>query len=195
MVRRVSKPFSHFQGSVCSFVESILREHGLRTGFFSSPHLVSVTERIRLNGVPISEESFAGHFWKLFNRLNASKESTDDLPPYFKFLTLMAFHAFLAERVDVAIVEVGIGGKFDCTNIVRGTRTVGITSLGLDHVQVLGDTIEKIACQKAGIIKRQSHVFTVGQPGRANAVIEEVARANEVTGNYSYIILMDKRLI
>lgn len=160
---------------MCSFVESILREHGLKTGFFSSPHLVSVTERIRLNGAPMTEKHFAGQFWRLFNQLDGSKEAPDDLPHYFQFLTLMALHVFLAERVDVAIMEVGIGGLYDCTNIIRGTKTVGITSLGLDHVAMLGDTVEKIAHQKAGIIKRQSHVYTVPQLGRANEVINATA--------------------
>ena len=170
-----------FQGSVCSLVESILRAHGLKTGFFSSPHLVSVTERIRLNGKPISENTFAEYFWRVFHRLDVEKESPQDLPPYFSFLTLMAFHVFLAEKVDVAILEVGIGGTHDCTNIVQNTKTVGITSLGLDHVPVLGDTVEKISAQKAGIIKKQSNVFTVVQPGSANEVIEKVAKENDVS--------------
>lgn len=120
--------------------------------------------------------------------LDAAKEAPDDIPPYFKFLTIMAFHVFIAERVDVAIIEVGIGGLHDCTNIVRDTRTVGITSLGLDHVSVLGNTIEKIARQKAGIIKRRSHVYTVRQPGRANEVISEVAEEKEV--NKSVVSVM-----
>lgn len=128
----------------------------------------------------MSESAFAEQFWRLYYRLDAAKENDQDMPPYFKFLTLMAFNVFLAEKVDVAIVEVGIGGLYDCTNIVRNTRTVGITSLGLDHVTVLGDTVEKIARQKAGIIKQNSHVFTVRQPGRANEVIEEVAADKEV---------------
>lgn len=168
------------QGSVCSLVESVLRAHGLKTGFFSSPHLVSVTERIRVAGVPLTEAAFADQFWRLYHRLDNNKEDAQDMPPYFKFLTLMAFHVFHAAQVDVAIVEVGIGGKHDCTNIVRDTKTVGITSLGLDHVTVLGDTVEKIAWQKAGIIKRHSRVYTVEQPGRANDVIEEVAAKQEV---------------
>lgn len=161
-------------------MESILRQHGLKTGFFSSPHLVSVTERIRLNGAPISEEFFAKHFWKLYERLLQNQETVDEMPAYFKFLNLMAFHVFLAEKVDVAIMEVGIGGAYDSTNIIRNTKTVGITSLGLDHVEVLGDTVEKIAYQKAGIIKEKSKVFTVRQPGEANAVIEEVAKEKGV---------------
>lgn len=152
------------KGSTCSLVESILRAHGYRTGFFSSPHLVSVTERIRLDGVPINPAKFSTYFWKIYNRLSDSRDHPRDLPAYFNFLTILAFDVFLREKVDVAIVEVGIGGKYDCTNAVRGTKTVGITSLGLEHTQLLGNTLEDIAWQKAGIIKDHSDVFTVCQP-------------------------------
>lgn len=152
------------KGSTCSLVESILRAHGYRTGFFSSPHLVSVTERIRLDGVPINSSKFTTYFWKIYNRLLDCRDHPRDLPAYFNFLTILAFDVFLREKVDVAIVEVGIGGKYDCTNVVRDTKTVGITSLGLEHTQLLGNTIEDIAWQKAGIIKDQSDVFTVRQP-------------------------------
>lgn len=152
------------KGSTCSQVESILRAHGYRTGFFSSPHLVSVTERIRLDGVPISSSNFTTYFWKIYNSLLDSREHPRDLPAYFNFLTILALEVFLREKVDVAIVEVGIGGRYDCTNVVRGTKTVGITSLGLEHTQLLGNTIEDIAWQKAGIIKDHSDVFTVRQP-------------------------------
>lgn len=159
------------KGSTCSLVESILRAHGYRTGFFSSPHLVSVTERIRLDGVPINSSKFTNYFWKVYNRLLDSREDPRDLPAYFNFLTILAFDVFLREKVDVAIIEVGIGGKYDCTNAVRDTKTVGITSLGLEHTQLLGNTIEDIAWQKAGIIKAQSDVFTVRQPDGSLDVI------------------------
>lgn len=161
------------KGSTCSLVESILRAHGYRTGFFSSPHLVSVTERIRLDGVPIESSKFATNFWKIYKTLIDSRDHPRDLPAYFNFLTILAFDVFLREKVDVAIVEVGIGGKYDCTNAVRGTKTVGITSLGLEHTQLLGNTIEDIAWQKAGIIKQQSDVFTVRQPDGCMAVIRD----------------------
>ncbi|XP_055594336.1 folylpolyglutamate synthase, mitochondrial [Uranotaenia lowii] len=160
------------KGSTCSLVESILRAHGYRTGFFSSPHLVSVTERIRLNGVPIDPSKFASYFWRVYNQLLANQDHPGDMPAYFNFLTVLAFEVFLKEPIDVAIVEVGIGGKYDCTNAIRGTKTVGITSLGLEHTRLLGDTLEEIAWQKAGIVKRGSDVFTVRQPGGCNQVIE-----------------------
>lgn len=82
------------------------------------------------------------------------------MPAYFKFLTILFFHIVLQEQVDVVILEVGIGGELDCTNVIRNTELVGLTSLGLEHTQLLGDTLEEIAWQKAGIIKPQSKVFT-----------------------------------
>lgn len=100
-----------------------------------------------------------------------------DFPPYFKFLTIMSFYVFLHENIDVAIVEVGIGGQYDCTNIISGTKTVGITSLGLEHTQILGNTLEEIAWQKAGIIKNGSDVFTVEQTNTCVDVIR--TRAEE----------------
>lgn len=167
------------KGSTCSLVESILRAHGYRTGFFSSPHLVSVTERIRLNGVPIDSSKFAVYFWRIYNRLLNSRDHQWDMPAYFNFLTILAFNVFLREKIDVAIVEVGIGGKYDCTNVVRGTKTVGITSLGLEHTALLGNTIEDIAWQKAGIIKNHSDVYTVRQPEGCLDVIANQCRKME----------------
>lgn len=141
---------------------------------------MEVTERFRLNGEPISRKMFAEYFWKIYPQLHQKKQSEHEMPPYFKFLSLMAYHLFLDQAVDVAIIEVGIGGEFDCTNIVRNTRTVGITSLGLDHVQILGDTIRKIAWQKAGIIKPNSHVFTVRQLEDGEKVIRNRAKEKQV---------------
>lgn len=82
------------------------------------------------------------------------------MPAYFKFLTVLAFHIYLEEKVDAVIMEVGIGGELDCTNVIPNTKTVGITSLGLEHTQLLGNTLEEIAWQKAGIIKPNSTVYT-----------------------------------
>lgn len=127
------------QGSTCALTESILRACGLKTGFFSSPHLIDETERIQLFGKPISKDKFAKYFWKVYDLLDNSRvtniaifqrifmyidigylfqDHEKDMPAYFKFLTVMAFHVFLEEQVDVAIIEVGIGGEHDCTNII-----------------------------------------------------------------------------
>jgi folylpolyglutamate synthase len=165
------------KGSTCAFTEHILRNYGLKTGFFSSPHLVQVRERIRINGQPISPELFTKHFWRLYHRLEETKDSSCvSMPAYFRFLTLMAFHVFLQEKVDLAVVEVGIGGAYDCTNIIRKPVVCGVSSLGIDHTSLLGDTMEKIAWQKGGIFKHGIPAFTVLQPEGPLAVLRDRAQ-------------------
>ncbi|XP_064435582.1 folylpolyglutamate synthase, mitochondrial isoform X2 [Mirounga angustirostris] len=166
------------KGSTCAFTESVLRSYGLKTGFFSSPHLVQVRERIRINGQPISPELFTKHFWLLYHRLEETKDSSScvSMPAYFRFLTLMAFHVFLQEKVDLAVVEVGIGGAYDCTNIIRKPVVCGVSSLGIDHTSLLGDTVEEIAWQKGGIFKRGVPAFTVLQPDGPLAVLWDRAQ-------------------
>lgn len=161
------------KGSVCSYTDAILREHNVKTGLFTSPHLMSVTERIQLRGKSISKQLFTEYFWEVFDALQMKKDNDFDLPTYFKFLQIMAFYIFAKENVDVAIVEVGIGGEFDSTNILRNTEVVGITALQLEHTSLLGETLSEIAWQKAGIIKANSHVFTMQQPQVCLKVIDE----------------------
>ncbi|XP_072385699.1 folylpolyglutamate synthase, mitochondrial-like isoform X1 [Diabrotica undecimpunctata] len=161
------------KGSTCAYTEKILRSHGCTTGFFSSPHLLDVRERIRINGKPISKTIFKNYFWKLYNLLNKQKDSPEDMPLYFRFMTILAFHIFLDHKVDVAILEVGIGGEYDCTNVVRKTSVVGITPLDFDHMALLGNTLESIAWNKAGIMKAGCSAFTVKQPSNALKVFEE----------------------
>ncbi|XP_051492251.1 folylpolyglutamate synthase, mitochondrial isoform X2 [Apus apus] len=168
------------KGSACAFTECILRSYGLKTGFYSSPHLVQVRERIRINGQPISKELFSKYFWLVYNRLEETKDPAHaSMPAYFRFLTIMAFHVFLQEKVDLAVVEVGIGGAYDCTNIIRAPVVCGISALGIDHTSILGDTMEKIAWQKGGIFKRGVPAFTVVQPERPLEVLRERARERE----------------
>lgn len=165
------------KGSTCAFTERILRNYGLKTGFFSSPHLVQVRERIRINGKPISPELFTKYFWHLYQQLEEFKDDSHiSMPSYFRFLTLMAFHVFLQEKVDLAVVEVGIGGAFDCTNIIRKPVVCGVSSLGIDHTSLLGDTVEKIAWQKGGIFKPGVPAFTVLQPEGPLAVLRDRAQ-------------------
>ncbi|XP_041769149.1 folylpolyglutamate synthase, mitochondrial isoform X1 [Anopheles merus] len=164
------------KGSTCAMIESILRSNGYRTGFFSSPHLVSVKERVRLNGMPLSRDKFRLYFWRIYKQLLAYREHSRDMPSYFCFLTILALDVFLRESVDVCVIEVGIGGRYDCTNVLPKTGTVGITSLGLEHTKLLGNTLEEIAWQKAGIIKRGSDVFSVVQPSECMEIIREECR-------------------
>lgn len=179
------------KGSVCAFVESILRNYGYKTGFYSSPHLIHVTERIRINGRPIKENLFTDYFWPVYNSLYDKKEDDSDMPTYFKFLTILAFHVFINSDIDVAILEVGIGGEYDCTNVVRNPICVGVTSLGLEHTALLGDTLESIARQKSGIFKEYCAAFTVEQEEEAMKVLRERAKErncklNVVPGFESY---------
>ncbi|KAK7131532.1 hypothetical protein R3I94_016603 [Phoxinus phoxinus] len=167
------------KGSTCAFTEQILRNYGFRTGFYSSPHLVQVRERIRINGQPIRKELFTKYFWQVYGRLEETKEANGgSMPAYFRFLTILAFHVFLQEKVDLAVLEVGIGGAYDCTNIIRHPWVCGISSLGIDHTSLLGDSIEKIAWQKGGIFKPGVPAFTVKQPDGPMKVLQE--RAEEI---------------
>ena len=164
------------KGSTCAYTESILRSYGYKTGFYSSPHLVAVRERIRINGKPISKALFAKHFWDTFDILTDFElRSGERVPMYFAFLTMMAFRVFMHEKVHVAVVEVGIGGEYDWTNVVDQPSVVGITSLGLDHTKLLGDTIEQIAWHKGGIMKFLVPAFTVNQPAAAMEVLQRKA--------------------
>ncbi|XP_036383632.1 folylpolyglutamate synthase, mitochondrial-like isoform X1 [Megalops cyprinoides] len=168
------------KGSTCAFTEKILRNYGFRTGFFSSPHLVQVRERIRINGEPISKELFTKYFWQVHEQLDATKDSHGGaMPSYFIFLTVLAFHVFLQEKVDLAVIEVGIGGAYDCTNVIRRPWVCGVSSLGIDHTNLLGDTIEEIAWQKAGIFKPGVPAFTVKQPRGSIAVLQDRAKEME----------------
>ncbi len=127
---------------------------------------------------------FAKYFFEVWDRLEASAKTLDvdpeDKPAYFRYLTLMSFHVFLSEGVDVAIYEVGVGGEYDSTNIVERPAVTGISALGIDHVFTLGGTIDKIAWHKAGILKKGSPAFTVNQPETAMKVVEERGREKGV---------------
>ncbi|KAK3594731.1 hypothetical protein CHS0354_001556 [Potamilus streckersoni] len=167
------------KGSTCAFCESILLHHGYKTGFYSSPHLIEVRERIHINGQPLDRERFTSYFWDVYNKLDKTKaEHENSMPGYFAFLTVMAFHVFLQEKVDVGIIEVGIGGQYDSTNLIQNPIACGVTSLGLDHTSILGNTVDKIAWHKAGIFKPGVPAVTAPQPALAMNVLKE--RAKEI---------------
>lgn len=156
------------KGSTCAFTESILRSAGLRTGFYNSPHLINVTERIRLDGKPIENSKFSRYFRYVYEKLvEGTRREGITMPSYFSFLTILAFHIFISEKVDCAIVEVGIGGEYDPTNIIEKPVACGITSIHFDHTNILGNSIESIAWSKAGIAKKGAPVFTIEQEQKA----------------------------
>lgn len=139
------------KGSVSSTLASILIEQGYRVGLFTSPHLVSFRERIRINGIPI-EEKYVVHFVERAMPLIEKWQ-----PSFFELTTLMAFDYFSFHKVDIAIIEVGMGGRLDSTNIIQPLLSV-ITNVSLDHTQFLGSTLVEIAREKAGIIKSSTPV-------------------------------------
>ncbi|KAH9324310.1 hypothetical protein KI387_004488, partial [Taxus chinensis] len=163
------------KGSTCAFAESILRACGYRTGLFTSPHLIDICERYRLNGMEIEQETFLKHFWWCWHQLKDDCTKDVPMPNYFRLLTLVAFKIFTAEKVDVAILEVGLGGKYDATNVVKSPVVCGIASLGFDHMEILGDTLSQIAGEKAGIFKPRVPAITVPQPEEAMEVLKDKA--------------------
>ncbi|KAK7339851.1 hypothetical protein VNO77_20537 [Canavalia gladiata] len=164
------------KGSTCIFCEAIIRECGFRTGVFTSPHLIDVRERFRIDGIDISEDKFLQYFWDCWNKLEGNTTEQLPMPPLFQFLTVLAFKIFISEQVDAAIIEVGLGGKEDSTNVIKEPTVCGITSLGMDHTEILGDTLGQIAGHKAGILKPKVPAFTVPQPPEAMDVILERAK-------------------
>src|ERR1035437_4164017 len=135
------------KGSTCAMVESALRAAGRHTGLFTSPHLAEPTERIRIDGRPISAERFA----QAFDRVHAAC-AADDHPTYFETVTAMALLVFAEEQVEAVVLEVGLGGRLDATNVVSPELCV-ITPVDFDHEAFLGKSLEAIAGEKAGILK------------------------------------------
>ncbi|PRW33995.1 folylpolyglutamate synthase isoform X1 [Chlorella sorokiniana] len=165
------------KGSTCAMIERMLRSAGYRTGLFTSPHLVDVRERIRINGEPVDKESFLHNLWWCFNTLAEKAGDDSGKPAYFRFLTLLGLKVFLEKQVDVVILEVGLGGRLDATNCVRQPVVCGVSSLGFDHMEVLGHTLPEIAREKAGIFKPGVPAFTVPQREDAAATLRERAAA------------------
>lgn len=170
-----SYPVIHVTGtngktSTARMIESLLRARGLRTGLFTSPHLSSIRERIMVDGEPVSAERFVASYEELAPYI-AMVDGRQPAPlSFFEVLTAMAFATFADLPVDVAVVEVGLGGTWDSTNVADGTVAV-ITPISLDHTQWLGDTVEQIAAEKAGIIKPGAVAVLAQQPVPAAEVL------------------------
>jgi dihydrofolate synthase/folylpolyglutamate synthase len=175
-------PVIHITGtngktSTARMIETLLRVRGLRTGLFTSPHLVSMTERICVDGEPISEERFIEVYREIEPYLRLVDEGKQVPLSFFEVLVGMAFAAFADAPVDVAVVEVGMGGTWDNTNVADGVVAV-VTPISIDHVQYLGDTVAAIAADKAGIIKPGAIAVLAQQPlDAADALLR---RASEV---------------
>ena len=153
------------KGSTSNMLASVLQEAGYKTGVYNSPHLIDFTERIRINGGNCSREF-------VFNFIQKLKTLPGNIrPSFFEFTTVMAFEYFYQNKVDYAIIEVGLGGRLDSTNIIKPLVTV-ITNVALDHQNILGNTVEAIAAEKAGIIKENTPIIS----GDENGVVKKIIR-------------------
>jgi dihydrofolate synthase/folylpolyglutamate synthase len=160
------------KGSVCAFLNSICLEAGIRTGLYTSPHLVSVTERVKIHGAEIREEDFA----RLATRVREESErlvangELGNVPTFFEQVTAIALVAFAEAKVELAILETGLGGRYDAVTAANA-EICAITRIDLDHQRYLGETIEEIAAEKAAIIQESSHVVIGRQPKKAMEAI------------------------
>src|SRR3954463_9240338 len=171
------------KGSTSATLASICKAAGYKTGLYTSPHLVSINERIQIDGEPISEPEFT----EVYDRVREAgakllaESKLPIAPSFFEVLTAMAFEYFASSRVDIAILEVGMGGRLDATNISDPCVSV-ITDVALDHQAYLGNTIAEIAVEKAGIIRQNGVLVTLPQHPEANDAIGRIATERNARG-------------
>lgn len=202
------------KGSTCAFTESILNQYRTsststvnpinKIGLYTSPHLKNVRERIRINGNPINELKFTKYFFEVWDKLSSTTSSPERFPTlqpsetvkpmYFKYLTILSFHVFLSEGVDTAIYEVGVGGTYDSTNIIESPTVTAISSLGIDHTFMLGNTIESITQNKTGIFKFGVPAVVSNQSEYPES-IEIIKKRAEELGSSSLEIVDEKQIL
>lgn len=158
------------KGSTAAFIASILKESGISVGLYTSPHLISFTERIRINGTAISEENVR----KLTKDILRRIDGTDLKPTFFEFVTAMAFHYFRLKETEWAVVETGMGGRFDATNVLEPEISV-VTDISIDHTEYLGETLAQVTAEKAGIIKPRVPVVTAATSDIVTAILSDTA--------------------
>ncbi len=188
LLKLLGNPHEHFKsihvagtsgkGSTCTFISSILSAHGYRTGLNLSPHVEKINERIQLNGIEISDSEFTALAEKVYPAWQETLAVSDFGPPtFFEVITAMAFEHFVSHKVDYAVVEVGLGGRLDATNVLLPKVSV-ITPISLDHTETLGKTVEEIAFEKAGIIKRGVPVVTSAVEPALGVIQNKAAEQN-----------------
>lgn len=165
------------KGSVVAILSSIFSNSGYKVGMYTSPHLLEYTERIQINGKSISNDIFVDAFSEVEKHITDCKNKVGQ-PTIFEVLTAMAYFIFAEEKVDIAVFEVGLGGRFDAVNVVSPLVSA-ITTIGLDHTEVLGNTLEKIAYEKAGILRQDVPVVIAPQEISVLDVISSVSRNNK----------------
>ena len=165
------------KGSVCAMLSSVLSSAGYRTGLYTSPHLVRVNERTKIDNVDISDEDLIC----AAEQVKAAVEQMDDKPTEFEVITAMAFVYFRQQKCDIVVLEVGLGGRLDATNVIPVPELAIIMNIGLEHTEVLGDTLQEIAAEKAGIIKGGGSVVFYPQLPSVESVFEETCAQRNAT--------------
>ena len=163
------------KGSVCSFISNTLVRAGHRTGLFISPHLVKINERIQMDNIPVPDEVFNRAYEAVLEAAHRMEQSGGKHPAYFEFLFGMAMFIFKEQKAEYIVLETGMGGRLDSTNIIKKPLMTVITSVSMDHMHVLGNTIEEIAGEKAGIIKPGVPLVFYGGDERVRSVLEKTA--------------------
>jgi dihydrofolate synthase/folylpolyglutamate synthase len=169
------------KGSTCVFLDSICVSAGIKTGLFTSPHLISITERIKINGQEISEETFACHATKIreISEKLLKDEKLENLPTFFEQITAIAISAFDEAKIELAILETGLGGRFDATTAAKA-EIVAITPIDFDHQDILGNSLKEIAAEKAAIIREDTKVIIAPQRQEAERVIVGKCREKRI---------------
>jgi dihydrofolate synthase/folylpolyglutamate synthase len=180
LLRKLGNPQDQFRsvhiagtkgkGSTCAMIAAMLEGNGYKVGLYTSPHLVDIRERIQINGEMIPQEQFA----RLVKMVEPMTTRARPTPTYFDVITAVAFKYFTEQKVDIAVIETGLGGRLDSTNVIKPEVTA-ITNISKDHMAQLGNTLEKIAEEKAGIFKHGIPAVTVMQPPEVEAVLKRVA--------------------
>ena len=166
------------KGSVCAYISSILMHAGYTTGMFTSPHLVRISERFRINNAVIEDDVFIYYFMQVIYQIS-QYEDQSYFPTFFEYLFIMAMLLYREHPVDYLILETGLGGRLDATNSIRHPKVCTITEIGMDHMQYLGNTIEEIAGEKAGIIKEHIPVVFCDRRTESSEVIEKKAQQEQ----------------
>ena len=172
------------KGSICAMIASVLRESGLKVGLYTSPHLVSYTERIQVDGVQIPKTDLARIGTKVKEEIGKMVAEGENHCTFFEILTAIGFLYFAEQKVDAIVLEVGVGGRLDATNIIDDPALCVIASISLDHTKVLGDTLEAIAGEKAGILRASCPVVLAENPLCVQEVVKQ--KASQIPCGYLY---------
>ncbi len=166
------------KGSACAMLSAILQQNGYRTAVYTSPHLERYVERFMIDGIPITEDAFAAEIAYMREKCLEMQQDGEDVPTLFEILTAAAFHYFANQNVDILILEVGLGGRYDATNVIKQPLLSLIMSISMDHTDFLGNTLMEIAKEKCGIIKKNCPVVLYAQEESVYNIAKNTAKAN-----------------